>query len=106
MFNKPQPDHLAQLQAEAYKKSIYRELIDPKECEKREIKLAEGSIFSPKSGQTYLPQVKAAMRITSNQKQAEIAHLVHQNTCAKLDHQVNKFTFGEPDSFVMARKMV
>ena len=35
------------------------------------------SLFSPKSGNTYLPQVKAALRINTNSSHGEIAKLVH-----------------------------
>jgi hypothetical protein len=104
VFNKNQPEHLAQLQAEAYKKSIYRGLIDSKEQDGKESKMQEGSIFSPKHGTKYLPQVKAAIRVNSHQHEGEIAKLVHKQRSAQLDHKLNRFTFGEPENHIIARR--
>lgn len=66
--------------------------------------MQEGSIFSPKHGTKYLPQVKAAIRINSNKQQGEIAKLVHKQSSAQLDHKLNRFTFGEPQNHIIARR--
>ena len=44
------------------------------------------------------------MRIKANKQSAEVAKLIHLQQRHQLDHELNQYRFGEPDSFVMARK--
>jgi len=56
-LEKNQSENLAQQSAEAYKKSIIRRLIDPKEVHPKDNFYDQMSMFSPSNGLHMLPQV-------------------------------------------------